>query len=245
MHSFLTFLKIEGKLVWKSIDIFIFGICFPIILGSIFGYTLSKDGAGSGASHFELSYAAVVTIGMLATGVMGLSLTLADYRHRGILIRLQVTPVSPLQIVFAQALVQMAAALFSFIGVTLVYIFVFDFQLQGSWVSFALSYAYVLLAMYSIGILIGSIVRDTKAANVWSSVAYFSMLLFSGATIPYEVLPSYLRWGMDLFPLSHGIHLLKNTSTGASLSDSLLHVTVLGICMIVCIGIAIRYFRWK
>lgn len=95
MNSFMTFFKIEAKLVWKSIDILIFGILFPIILGSIFGYTLSKDSAGSGASNFDLSYASVITIGILATGVMGLSLTLADYRHRGILQRLQVTPVSP------------------------------------------------------------------------------------------------------------------------------------------------------
>lgn len=44
MTTFLTLLKIEGKLVWKGIDILIFGICFPIILATVFGYLLSKDG---------------------------------------------------------------------------------------------------------------------------------------------------------------------------------------------------------
>ena len=93
----LTLLKIEGKLVWKGIDILIFGICFPIILGTLFGYLLSKE-ATTGASSFELSYAAVITIGVLATGVMGVPLTIADYRHRGILKRFKVTDVSPFQI---------------------------------------------------------------------------------------------------------------------------------------------------
>lgn len=245
MNSFMTFFKIEAKLVWKSIDILIFGILFPIILGSIFGYTLSKDSAGSGASNFDLSYASVITIGILATGVMGLSLTLADYRHRGILQRLQVTPVSPLQIVIAQGLVQMIAAVISFIGVTLVYLFAFGYELQGSWPLFLISYVYVLISMFSIGTLIGSLVRDTKSANLWSSAAYFSMLLFSGATIPYEIMPSFLQWGMDVFPLAHGIHLLKDVSTGADLSNSLLHIGILGMCIILSMGITIRYFRWK
>jgi|GEM_PF-7125081 len=77
MITFLTFLKIEGKLVWKGIDILIFGICFPIILATLFGYFLSKDGL-AGASHFELSYASVITIGVLATGVIGVPLTITD-----------------------------------------------------------------------------------------------------------------------------------------------------------------------
>jgi len=57
MSTFLTLLKIEGKLVWKGIDILIFGICFPIILATLFGYLLSKEST-TGASSFELSYAA-------------------------------------------------------------------------------------------------------------------------------------------------------------------------------------------
>lgn len=244
MNTFLTLLKIEGKLVWKGIDILIFGICFPIILATVFGYLLSKDGS-AGASNFELSYAAVITIGILATGVMGVPLTIADYRHRGILKRFQVTPVSPLQILFAQGLIQLSSALVSFIGVTVVYHLLFDYELKGSWPIFLLTYLFVILAMYSIGIFIGSIVPDQKAANVWSSVAYFTMLLFSGATIPYETMPRLFQWIMDILPLSHGIHLLKQTSTGAPLTDGLFHLLILTVCIVIGLGGAIKFFKWK
>lgn len=244
MSTFLTLLKIEGKLVWKGIDILIFGICFPIILATVFGYLLSKDGS-TGASNFELSYAAVITIGVLATGVMGVPLTIADYRHRGILKRFQVTPVSPLQILFAQGLIQLSSALVSFIGVTLVYHLLFDYELRGSWTIFLLTYIFVILAMYSIGIFIGSIVPDQRSANVWSSVAYFTMLLFSGATIPYEAMPRLFQWIMDILPLSHGIHLLKQTSTGASLTDGLFHILILTLCIVIGLGGAIKFFKWK
>lgn len=244
MSTFFTLLKIEGKLVWKGIDILIFGICFPIILATLFGYLLSKDDL-AGASNFELSYASVITIGVLATGVMGVPLTIADYRHRGILKRFQVTPVSPLQILFAQGLIQLSSALVSFIGVTLVYHLLFDYELKGSWIIFLLTYTFVILAMYSIGIFIGSLVPDQKSANLWSSVAYFTMLLFSGATIPYEVMPRFFQWLMDILPLSHGIHLLKQTSTGEALTDGLFHLLILTLCIVIGLWGAMKFFKWK
>lgn len=170
-------------------------------------------------------------------------LTIADYRHRGILKRFQVTPVSPLQILLAQALIQLSAAIVSFIGVTLVYVLLFNYQLQGSWGMFILTYALVVMAMYSIGIFIGSVVPNQKSANAWSSVAYFSMLLLSGATIPYEVMPRLFQWLMDIFPLSHGIHVLKASSTGNDVA--LVHVIVLVACIVLGLGGAMKYFKWK
>lgn len=244
MNTFLTLLRIEGKLVWKGIDILIFGICFPIILATLFGYLLSKDDL-SGASNFELSYAAVITIGVLATGVMGVPLTIADYRHRGILKRFQVTPVSPLQILFAQGLIQLSSAIVSFIGVTLVYHLFFDYELKGSWSVFLLTYSFVIVAMYSIGIFIGSVVPDQKSANVWSSIAYFTMLLFSGATIPYEAMPRFFQWLMDILPLSHGIHLLKRATTGEAITDSIFNIVILALCIVIGLWGTIKFFKWK
>lgn len=245
MTLFWTLLKIEGKLVWKGIDIVIFGILFPMILATLFGYVMSKDASVNGASMFEMSYPAVITIGVLATGVMGVPLTIADYRHRGILKRFQVTPVSPLHILFAQVVIQLSSALVSFIGVTAVYHLLFDYDMKGSWGIFLLSYAFVVCAMYSIGIFIGSVVPDQKSANLWSSVAYFTMLLFSGATIPYEVMPRFFQWFMDIIPLSHGIHLIKQVSIGEPIQPLLISVVVLVFCVVLGLGGAIKFFKWK
>lgn len=243
MNTMLTLLKIEGKLVWKGLDILIFGICFPIILATIFGFLLNED-TSNGASNFALSYPAVITIGVLATGVMGVPLTIADYRHRGILKRFQVTPVSPIQLLLAQGLIQLSSALVSFIGVTIVYHVFFDYSLQGNWLYFLSSYAFVILAMYSIGIFIGSIVPDQKAANLWSSVAYFIMLLFSGATIPYEVMPRFFQYIMNILPLSHGLHVMKQVSIGEPVTDVLGSSLVLILCVVIGLGGAMKYFKW-
>lgn len=244
MRIFGTMLQIEGKQVWKGLDILIFGILLPIILAALFGYVMSKDPSINGASMFEFSYPAVTTIGILATGVMGVPLTIADYRHRGILRRFQVTPVSPVHIMLAQVMIQLSSAIVSFIGVTMVYTLLFGYEMQGSWGLFLLAYTIVVVAMYSIGIFIGSVVPDQKSANLWSSIVYFSMLLFSGATIPYEIMPTFIRNIMDFLPLAQGIHLMKQVSIGEPFEEALLAIIVMSVCIVVGLFGAKKYFKW-
>jgi len=69
------------------------------------------------------------------------------------------------------------------------------------------------------------------------------MLLFSGATIPYEVMPRFFQWIMDILPLSHGIHLLKQASTGEQLGT--VHIGVLALCIVIGLGGSIKFFKWK
>ena len=80
--------------------------------------------------------------------------------------------------------------------------------------------------------------------NVATSLLYFPMLLFSGATIPAEVFPAGLRAVAKLMPLGVGIDLLKSVSLGcydkiASLAMTLTAITVL------CGTIAVKTFRWE
>lgn len=244
MRIFGTMLQIEGKQVWKGLDILIFGILLPIILAALFGYVMSKDPSINGASMFEFSYPAVTTIGILATGVMGVPLTIADYRHRGILKRFQVTPASPVHIMLAQVMIQLSSAIVSFIGVTMVYTLLFGYEMRGSWGLFLLAYSIVIVAMYSIGILIGSVVPDQKSANLWSSIVYFSMLLFSGATIPYEIMPPFIQYIMDFLPLAQGIHLMKQVSIGQPFQEVMLAIIVMSVCIVVGLFGAKKYFKW-
>ena len=84
-------------------------------------------------------------------------------------------------------------------------------------------YLLVMLSMFSIGLMVGGIAPDTKTASVAASVLYFPMLIFSGATVPYEVMPPVLQKNADILPLTQGIKLLKATSLGLPLESVWLH----------------------
>jgi len=247
MKTFKTLLKTEGKLSLRGLDMFIFAICMPIvviiILGAVFGDKPAFDSAEY--TFLEQSFGAVSTIAICAGGVMGLPLVVSDYRSRKILKRLKVTPTDPALILAVQVAIY---ALYSLASLILVYAtgaLFFRFQLKGSWLPFLGAYLLVMLSMFSIGLLVGGIAPDTKIAGAAASLLYFPMLIFSGATLPYEVMPVAFQKAADLLPLTQGIKLLKAASLGLPMERVFIPVTVMIAIAVICIGISLRFFKWE
>lgn len=247
MKAFRALLKTEIRLSLRGMDMFIFAICMPvavvIILGAVFGNKPAFDGAGY--TFLAQSFGAVSTIAVCAGGVMGLPLVISDYRSKNILKRFKVTPVSPALILTVQIVIY---ALYSIASLILVYaagaIF-FGYQLQGSWPEFLGAYLLVMLSMFSIGLLVGGIAPNTKIASAAASLLYFPMLMFSGATLPYEVMPVTLQKAADILPLTQGIKLLKAASLGLPISSVFIPVIVMILIAVICVTISLRFFKWE
>lgn len=103
----------------------------------------------------------------------------------------------------------------------------------------------MLVSMFSIGMLVGGVAPNTKMAGVIASVLYFPMLIFSGATLPYEVMPAAMQKAADILPLTQGIKLLKAASLGLGAENVLVSVIVMAVIAVVCIGVGIRWFQWE
>ena len=58
--------------------------------------------------------------------------------------------------------------------------------MQGNALAFIGAWLLTLVSMFSIGLMIASLCGTARSMNVATSLVYFPMLLFSGATIPYE-----------------------------------------------------------
>lgn len=186
-----------------------------------------------------------MTIAICAGGVMGLPLVVSDYRSKKILKRFKVTPTSPTMILAVQLVIY---ALYSLTSLVLVYITAttfFGYQLNGSWIEFLGGYFLVMLSMFSIGLMVGGIAPNTKIAGVIASVLYFPMLIFSGATLPYEVMPPVLQKVADILPLTQGIKILKAASLGLPTESIFLPAVVMIVISVICISIAVKFFRWE
>jgi len=247
MKAFRALLKTEIKLSLRGMDMFIFAICMPvvvvIILGAVFGNKPAFDGAEY--SFLEQSFGAVSTIAICAGGVMGLPLVISDYRNRKILKRFKVTPTSPALILAVQVVIY---ALYSIASLILVYMtgaIFFGYQLQGSCLEFLRAYLLVMLSMFSIGVLVGGISPNTKIASAAASLLYFPMLIFSGATLPYEVMPVALQKAADILPLTQGIKLLKAASLGFPIDGVFIPVIVMIVIAVICVTISLRFFKWE
>lgn len=247
MKTFCTMLKTELKLSLRGIDMFIFAICMPLVVLVILGILYGDQPAYEGASYtfLEQSFGALASISICAGGVMGLPLVVSDYRNRKILKRLQVTPVSPALILLVQVAIYTLYALVSLILLFLTATFFFGLQIRGSFALFLCGYLLVLLSMFSIGMMVGGVAPNTKIAGVIASVLYFPMLIFSGATLPYEAMPASLQKAADILPLTQGIKLLKAASLGLPIDDIWLPIVIMAAIAVVCIAVALRFFRWE
>lgn len=247
MKTFKAMLKTELKLSLRGMDMFIFAICMPLVVLIILGIIYGSKPAFAGAqySFFEQSFGAIATIAICAGGVMGLPLVVSDYRSKKILKRFRVTPVSPALILAVQVVIYALYALTSLVLVFLVAKLFFGYQLVGSWLLFLGGYFLVMLSMFSIGLMVGGIAPNTKIAGIIASLLYFPMLIFSGATLPYEVMPAALQKVADILPLTQGIKLLKAASLGLPAENALLPAVVMLVFAVVCTGIALRFFKWE
>lgn len=247
MRAFKALLKTEAKLSLRGMDMFIFAICMPVVAVIIIGAVFGNKPAFDGAAHtfLEQSFGAVATIAICAGGLMGLPLVVADYRNRRILKRFKVTPTSPALILAVQVVIY---AIYSFASLLLVYLVAtmfFDYQFFGSWLQFSGAYLLVMLSMFSIGLLVGGLAPNMKIASAAASLLYFPMLIFSGATLPYEVMPAALQKVADLLPLTQGIKMLKTTSLGLPMDSVLVPVVVIIGLTLICMSLSLRFFKWE
>lgn len=247
MKAFKTMLKTELKLSLRGMDMFIFAICIPVVvvvlLGIIYGNKPAFEGAGY--TFLQQSFGAVSTIAIGAGGLMGLPLVVSDYRNRKILKRLKVTPVRPIVILLVEVTIYSIYALVSLVLIYIVAFCFFDFRMVGSFIEYFLSFLLVMLSMFSIGMMVGGIAPNIKIASTIASVLYFPMLIFSGATLPYETMPAVLQKVADILPLTQGIKLLKGTSLNLPPDNIFFPILLMVTIIAVCAGISLKFFKWE
>ncbi|MDF2908816.1 MAG: transporter [Herbinix sp.] len=247
MKTFKKMLKIEAALSLRDMNMLIFAIIMPLVVMIIVGIVYGKKPAfdGAGYTFMEQSFGAISSIAILAGGTMGLPILVSDYRERKILKRFQVTPVSPAMILSVHVTIYAMYSACSLLIVWVIAKLFFGFQMHGSWLSFLGGWLMVLISMLSIGMMVGGIAKNSKQAGIIATLLYFPMLVFSGTTLPYEIMPRPLQIFSDLLPMTQGIKLLKAASLGLPMDSVMISISVIILLALVCIGISLKAFKWE
>ena len=91
----------------------------------------------------------------------------------------------------------------------------------------------------------GGIARNTKSASIIACVLYFPMLIFSGATLPLEVMPETMQRMIRIFPITQGIQLMKSAFLDLTAEPPALPIVMMLGVTLACSGIAVKCFRWE
>lgn len=247
MKSFRTLLKNELKLNIRNMNMVIFAVIMPLIVLIILGFIYGTKPAADGAAYtfMEQSFGALCCISICAGGLMGLPLVVSEYRERKILKRFQVTPISPAKLLLVEFLIYVIYCIVSMLTLFLAAILFWKIKIHGSFLLFLGSWLLTMVSTLSIGLLVGGIAKNMKSASVIACILYFPMLIFSGATLPFEVMPIIMQKIIGVLPLTQGMQLMKAAFLGIPLENALLPVIIMSAVTLICFGISIKCFKWE
>ncbi len=244
MKTFGTLMKNELKLNIRNMNMVIFVIILPLVVLVILGFIYGTKPAAEGVAYtfLDQSFGALCTISICVGGLMGLPLVVSEYREPKILKRFQVTPISSVMLLAVEFIIYVIYAAVSMLTLFLASRLVWNVTIYGSWLAFLGSWVLTMASTLSIGLMVGGIVKNTKSASVIACLLYFPMLIFSGATVPFEVMPEMMQKMIGVFPMTQGIQLMKATSLGLSVENIWLPVVIMVAVVILCVGVTIRFF---
>lgn len=247
MKTFAKLLKTELKLNIRDLNMVLFAICMPIIVLIILGFIYQTKPAFEGAEYtfLEQSMSAVCTISICAGGLMGLPMVVSGYRERKILKRFRVTSISPVMLLGVEFTIYILYSLVSMLLLFPIASLFCGVSLHRNWLAFIGSWVITLISTLSIGMMVGGIAKNEKIAGVIASALYFPMLIFSGTTLPFEVMPDIMQKIVALFPLTQGIQLMKATFLGLPVINLWQPLAAMGAVTVICMGVAVKCFKWE
>ena len=243
--KFFNMYKVEQKLFFRSPDVIIFNLAMPSITFLIISLIAGNKAAGNqGLTFLQSSYAALSTVGICCSAFMSIPIIIVDYRSQGVLKRMYCSPCSPARLLICDMIASGIMAIISTLILTLIAIIFFGYTMTGNVMIYLGLWFLTMISMFSIGLTVASLCRTTKSMNIVTSLLYFPMLLFSGATIPAEIFPKGLRFFADILPLGVGINLLKSASIG-QYENIILPIIILSAITAICTFIAVKFFKWE
>ena len=245
MKRFLKMYQVEQKIFLRSPDVILFNLAMPLVtLILITIIAGNKDAADSGLTYLQSSYVALSTVGICCSAFMSIPITIVECRSQGILRRMYCSPCSPARLLACDTIASGVMAVISTMILSVAAVVFFGYRMAGHVFVYMGIWLLTMVSMFSIGLMVASLCRTTKSMNVATSLLYFPMLLFSGATIPAEVFPAWFQTVAKLMPLGVGIDLLKSVSMGCY--DKMdIPVITLTVITVICGTISVKTFRWE
>jgi len=237
----------ELRLFSRNFINMFFLLVFPALMILVFGgiYGNEPQEIFGGFGTVDISVPAYAGMIISITGLMSLPLTLCEYREKRILKRYKATPIEPIYVILSQIMVSALMTIVGMIFLIIIAKAVFDLRFEGNIAAVLAVFLYSTLSLYSLGFLLASLAPNMKAATAIANLVYFPMLFLTGATIPMEILPEFMKKIAQVLPVTHIVEAMKTVWFGGSIASAGTNLLVLTGFLVVCSAISLRFFRWE
>ncbi len=183
---------------------------------------------------------------LMQLAIAGSGFNIVEYRRKGILKRLFVTPIQPRDFIAAIVVARTGIVLIQLTVLILFAVFILDVTIIGNFFAF---YLVVLLGTFvflNIGFCLGSIAKTQQAIGAVGNIVIFPQIFLSGIFYPIESMPELVQPIAYVLPLSFVSSGLRDIANeGATLLQ--IYPSLIGIAVWFVIGffLATRLFVWK
>jgi ABC-2 type transport system permease protein len=194
-----------------------------------------------------ISYLVPSILGMslMQLGIFSAIPLVAD-RQKLILKRLQATPLRRWQLVGSNVLMRLLIAAFQTVIIVGVGSAFYKVQIAGSWPLIGALILLGSLAFIALGYVIASFAKTEESANGMTSVVQFPLMFLSGTFFPIDAMPDALKTVARALPLTYlGDGLRQVMVDGTPFAPLWVCFAFLGVWLVVCFGIAARFFKWQ
>src|SRR4051812_34624170 len=137
--------------------------------------------------------AGIVVLNIMSSGLLGDSTRLSNLRERGILRRVQATPLPTWQLIAAYVVTRLLLILVQSAAILSTAVLVYGAEFTWSGLLVALPLAIVGgLVFLALGQLISAIAPNSGAAGAIGQVVYFPLMFVSNLFLPLEQLPAWM-----------------------------------------------------
>ncbi|MFP5282436.1 MAG: ABC transporter permease [Actinomycetes bacterium] len=244
MNSFLTLTRVEAALFAREPAAVAFTLLLPLILLVLNGSGGNPpDPRFGGAGVIDVLMAGYLVYVMATSAIMGMAETLADYRDRGILRRMRITPLKPWQILGAHAATHATTSALGGALLVTVGAVAYDLSVPASVTLTLLAVVVAAASLISLGFLLGALLPTVRTTQAVAAAIYFPAIFVSGALFPREVLPAFAQTLGDWLPMTYAVRIIREAWTLGTLDWFAL--AVLAGTSVVATAVAVKRFRWE
>lgn len=187
----------------------------------------------------------ILAMSILFLGLFG-ALPMVEWREKQVLKRFGATPLRRSTIVLSQVTYRLILAVIQALIIISVAYFVFDVEIVGNWVVLFGLIILGTLTFVSLGYLAVSRAKTTESAMPIIQLVQFPMLFLSGVFFPIDFMPDFMRPIVNALPLTYLGDTFRQVMVEATpLYPMIVNLAVLAGWLVVCMVLAIRFFRWE
>jgi ABC-2 type transport system permease protein len=226
---------------------FVLPILFLLIMGEVFGNTPDTGDEGivawRGFGPMNVYTPSYIGLVMAAIGLFSIPVHLTAYREQGVLRRLHATSISTWALFGSQLIVSFVLIVVCSLILVALAFPIYDVMTPESMPLLVLAFLVSTVTFAAIGILLGSLLPTSRAAQGIGLLLFFLMLMLSGAGPPVEVMSDPMIYISDAMPLTHINILLQDAWLGFGWNWFKFAIAIA--FSMGATTIAYRFFRWE